>query len=126
MVGAVYLDLSKAFDTVSHDLWINKLLTYDVSEIELACFTDYLFERVQIVEIGNTWSNPEPIDCGVTQGSILGTLLFIIFFNDLINIMNVKVIKYVDDTVLFYADSGISKIESVLNFEMKKIGLYCN
>ena len=126
MVGAVYLDLSKAFDTVSHDLWINKLLTYDVSEIELACFTDYLIERVQIVEIGNTRSNPEPIDCGVTQGSILGTLLFIIFFNDLINIMNVKVIKYVDDTVLFYADSGISKIESVLNFEMKKIGLYCN
>ena len=45
MVGAVYLDLSKAFDTVGHDLLVNKLSTYGVSERELAWFTDYLFGR---------------------------------------------------------------------------------
>ena len=126
MVSAVYLDLSKAFDTVGHDLLINKLSTYGVSERELAWFTDYLFGRMWIVEIENTQSNPEPIYCGVPQGSILGPPLFIIFFNDLINIMNVNVIKYADDAALFYADSDINKIESVLKYEMKKIGLYCN
>ena len=40
--------------------------------------------------------------------------------------MNVNVIKYAEDTVLFYTDSDVSKIESVLNYEMKKVGLYCN
>ena len=126
MVGVVYPGLSKAFDTVGHDLLINQLSIYGVSERELAWFTDYLFGRMQIVEIENTRSNPETIYCGVPQGSILGPLLFIVFFNDLINIMNVNVIKYADDTVLCYADSDVNKIESVLNYEMKKIGLYCN
>ena len=117
MVGAVYLDLSKAFDTMGHDLLINKLSTYGVSERELAWFTDYLFGRTQIVEIENTRSNPESIYCGVPQGSILGLFLFIVFFNDLIDIMNVNVIKYADDTVLFYAHSDVNKVESVLNYE---------
>ena len=101
IVGAVYLDLSKAFDTVGYDLLINNLSTYGVSERELAWFTDYLFGRTQIVEIENTRSTLEPIYCGVLLGSILGPLLFIVFFNDLIDIMNVNVIKYADDTVLF-------------------------
>ena len=51
MVGSVYLDLSKAFDNVSHDLLTNKLSIYGVSERELAWFTDYLFGRTQIIEI---------------------------------------------------------------------------
>ena len=81
---------------------------------------------MQTIEIENTRSNLEPIYCRVPQGSILGSLLFIVFFNDLIDIMNVNVIKYAEDTVLFYTDSDVSKIESVLNYEMKKVGLYCN
>ena len=81
---------------------------------------------MQTIEIENTRSNLEPIYCRIPQGSILGSLLFIVFFNDLIDIMNVNVIKYAEDTVLFYTDSDVSKIESVLNYEMKKVGLYCN
>ena len=125
MVGAMYLNLSKAFGTVDHDLLIKKLSTYGVSERELAWFTDYLFGRMQIVEIENTRSNLEPIYCGLPQGSILGPLLFIVFFNDLIS-MNVNEIMYADDTVLFYADSDVNRIKSVLNYETKKIGLYSN
>ena len=80
---------------------------------------------MQIVEIENTRSNLEPIYCGLPQGSILGPLLFIVFFNDLIS-MNVNEIMYADDTVVFYADSDVNRIKSVLNYETKKIGLYSN
>ena len=84
MVGAVYLDLSKAFDTIGHGLLLTKLQSYGVNGKELNWFTDYLFNRTQIVEIDSFRSSPEPICCGVPQGSILGSLLFIVFFNDLI------------------------------------------
>ena len=80
MIGAVYLDLSKAFDTIGHGLLLNKMNTYGVSGKELNWFTDYLFNRTQIVEIENVRSDTEPVYCGVPQGSILGPLLLIVFF----------------------------------------------
>ena len=94
MIGAVYLDLSKAFDTIGHGLLQNKLNTYGVSGKELNWFTDYLFNRTQIVEIENVRSVTKPVYCGVPQGSILGPLLFVVFFNDLVENLNCHVIKY--------------------------------
>ena len=93
MIGAVYLDLSKAFDTIGHGLLLNKLNTYGVSGKELNWFTDYLFNRTQIVEIENVRSDTEPVYCGVLQGSILSPLLFIVFFNDLVENLNCHVIN---------------------------------
>ena len=84
MVGVVYLDLSKAFDTIGHGLLLTKLQSYGVNGKELNWFTDYLFNRTQIIEIDSFRSSAEPICCGVPQGSILGPLLFIVFFKDLI------------------------------------------
>ena len=100
MVGAVYLDLSKAFDTIGHGLLLTKLQSYGANGKELNWFTDYLFTRTQIVEIGSFRSSSEPICCGVSQGSILGPLLFIVFFNDLTENISCRVIKYADDTVV--------------------------
>ena len=125
MIGAVYLDLSKAFDTIGHGLLLNKLNTYGVSGKELNWFTDYLFNRTQIVEIENVRSDTEPVYCGVPQGSILGPLLFIVFFNDLVENLNCHVIKYADDTVIYYANKDIDVIEKVLNSEMESVGTYC-
>ena len=124
-IGAVYLDLSKAFDTIGHGLLLNKLNTYRVSGKELNWFTDYLFNRTQIVEIENVRSDTEPVYCGVPQGSILGPLLFIVFFNDLVENLNCHVIKYADDTVIYYANKDIDVIEKVLNSEMVSVGTYC-
>ena len=84
LIGAVYLDLSKAFDTIGHRLLLNKLNTYRVSGKELNWFTDYLFNRTQIVKIENVRSDTEPVYCGVPQGSILGPLLFIVFLTILL------------------------------------------
>lgn len=126
MVGAVFLDLSKAFDTIGHGVLLEKLYSYGVRGPELEWFKDYLFDRTQIIEIENTQSSESKIHCGVPQGSILGPLLFIVFFNDLADHVDINVIKYADDTVLFHAAKDVDTIESVLNKEMKKVGEYCD
>jgi hypothetical protein len=64
-VGAVYIDLSKAFDTIGHGILLNVLEFYRVMGNKLTWFTDYLFNRNQIVEINNVDSDMEPIFCGV-------------------------------------------------------------
>ena len=82
MVGCVYLDLSKAFENNSHSILLDKLSLYGVQGSELAWFTDYLFSRTQLVEMSNIRSRVRSINTGVPQGSSLGPLMFIIYFND--------------------------------------------
>ena len=126
LVGAVSMDLSKAFDTVGHAILIKKLKCYGVNGSELSLFGDYLFHRTQVVEIDQSYSDPHHLLSGVPQGSILGPLLFLIYFNDLPDCLTVaKVIMYADDTV-YYASDTIDRIESVLNSEFKSIFEYMN
>lgn len=101
LVGALFLDLSKAFDTISHDVILEKLKRYGVFETELDWFKDYLFMRSQQVEIGNRKSKSHSIFSGVPQGSILRPLLFLVFFNDFPEILqHSKCTQYADDTVI--------------------------
>ena len=110
LVGAVFMDLSKAFDTVGHAILIEKLKCYGVYGSELSWFGDYLFNRTQVVEIDQSYSDPHHLLSGVPQGSILGPLLFLIYFNDLPDCLTVaKVIMYADDTVVYYASDTIDR-----------------
>ena len=125
-VGVVYLDLSKAFDTIGHAQLLNKLSAYGVRGKELQWFASYLFQRTQVVALGHINSESEPVNCGVPQGSILGPLLLITFFNDLVDTLDSKVIMYADDTVIYCASDDVNVVENVLNSEMKAVGSYCS
>ena len=97
---AVYMDLSKAFDTINHEILLSKLNKYGVSNIELNWFSNYLANRFQYVSYNNYDSSLKQITTGVPQGSILGPLLFIIYINDLPSISDLNIIQYADDTCL--------------------------
>ena len=85
MVLGVFLDLSKAFDTVDHDILLNKLDTYGIRGTAHDWFRSYMFQRKQFVAFNGSTSNESTIKCGVPQGSVLGPLLFLLCINDMVN-----------------------------------------
>lgn len=99
----IFLDLAKAFDTVSHKLLIHKLEKIGFRDNVLKLIKSYLENRPQYVKIGNTLSNSKIYKYGVPQGSILGPLFFNIYLNDLFNLKCIgKLHSFADDTVIFY------------------------
>lgn len=104
----IFLDLAKAFDTVSIPILIQKLNNIGIRGTQLKLFQDYLTDRIQCVKIENTISDELPIQYGVPQGSVLAPTLFLVYINDLcqLSLKNGRVISFADDTALvFYADS---------------------
>ena len=122
LVGATFIDLSKAFDTISLSNLIQKLPQYGIKEGELPWFTDYLFHRSVAVNYGKSSSKTVDIQTGVPQGSILGPLLFILFFNDVTDVIDgARIVKYADDTVIYVADKDLKVIKTKLTKDMESM-----
>lgn len=107
----IFIDLKKAFDTISHSLLLQKLYDVGIRNSAHDMFRSYLSNRQQIVRIGDELSNCETLTYGVPQGSILGPLLFIIYVNDIHNLnLTGDTILYADDTSLFLFGNSIEGI----------------
>lgn len=110
----IFLDLSKAFDLVNHELLLDKLYMYGLRGKINDWISSYLSQRSQVVEVHGCKSNKLNIECGVPQGSVLGPLLFIIFINDLANIVNQdNLTLFADDTS--FVCSGLCQNDAVLH-----------
>ena len=118
---AIFLDLAKAFDSVSHDILLKKLYKYGIRGNALRLFTSYLEGRSQFVSLNDTESILEEIYFGVPQGSILGPLLFLIYINDLPNATNFFIKLYADDTFLCSQNENAKALESEVNFEIGRV-----
>ena len=120
IAAGIFVDLQKAFDTVNHEILIQKLNHYGVRGTVNKWFLSYLTNRSQSVSILGFESDILPIKHGVPQGSVLGPLLFLIYINDLNNaICYSKVFHFADDTNLLNISNDPSKLQKQLNIDLK-------
>jgi len=120
----IFMDLSKAFDTIDHRTLLKKLAKYNFSTESIELVASYLSGRQQMVGYQGVFSDLRPLKTGVPQGSILGPLLFLIYINDLPNTSKLfKISIYADDTTLIYSPYHSSKTREIseqINKELEK------
>ena len=110
-VGAILMDLSKAFDCIKHDLLLAKLYAYGFSRESLSLVHSSLENRQQRVKINGSFSTFKYLALGVPQGSVLGPLFFNIYINDLLlSIQETDICNYADDTTIYACHKNIDNV----------------
>ena len=123
--GVIFIDLKKAFDTIDHEIFLQKLAKYGVDQDPLKWFKSYLTNRLQRCNVNNHLSSATPLNCGVPQGSIIGPLLFLIYINNLPNCLSLGSPRmYADDINVTFAASDMPGLETQINTKLKSINLW--
>ena len=118
----LFLDLKKAFDTVNHQILLEKLKLYGVDAHALLWFTSYLSDRKQCIYVNGSISGCLPIVCGVPQGSVLRPLLLLIYIYDLQACpFSSSVTMYPDDTWFTAFGSDLETLQFRLNSDLKVV-----
>lgn len=118
----IFIDFSKAFDRLSHDILINKLSFYGIRGSPLSLMTSYLKNRTQCVCIDSQNSSSLPVLNGVPQGSVLGPLLFNVYVNDIVNIdLAPQYFIYADDSTLLFTGSDPDFLVLQCNNTLEKL-----
>ena len=116
IILGIYFNFQKAFDTVNHDILLNKLYNYGIRGIMFNWIKNYLYNRKQYTVVNNVSSDVETINCGVPQGSVLGPLLFLVYINDISNVVTDSKLKlFADDTNLFIFGKNLTDVENKAN-----------
>ena len=123
LIGIILIDLQKAFDTIDHEILLQKLKAIKFSESTIKLFKSYPSERIFLVNTENKLSDFGKISCGVPQGSILGLLLFLIYFNGMPQAITSTLLLYADDSCILYQHKDIVQIEKRLNEDFEN---FCN
>ena len=122
-VIGLFLDLSKAFDSMNHEILLNKLEHYGIRGSSLLWFKSYLHNRTQYLIVNNCKSDLIDLSTGVPQGSILGPLLFLISVNDIVNCSSLlSYVLFADDCNALNSDQNLIDLILSTNLELVKLG----
>ena len=121
----IFLDLTKAFDTVNYDVLLHKMENfYGFRGLALKLIQNYLSNRKQYTKMENYKSDLTKIEYSVPQGSSLGPFLFLLYINDLPLASQFDTILFADDSFLAMSDNNLFKLQNRVNTELRKIDLW--
>lgn len=129
MIGIVFIDFKRAFETICRQRLIRELKMYGVRGNAIKWFQSYLEERTQQVKFGCTLSRKRNTEFGVPQGSVLGPLLFNIYLNDIVKVTDkfgCKCNLFADDTILYFSGKDKEVIENAINNTLEGLRKWLN
>ena len=123
---AVFIDLAKAFNSISHEIFLKKIEAYGFSESAVDLFASFLKNRQQCVKINDVYSEWLETILGVPQGTVLGPLVFLLYINDFREKVqgNFDIIQFADDTCFHFSRNNVSELEKSVSEILEKTDNY--